>query len=679
MGDGNTKRAWRNRRSPWSPSRWWAAGCFLLFLFAASSCQRPSAVGPVPTVRAEPAVYLQQIEKALSERDNPKAVSLLEEFLKFYPEDPRAEFSALRLGYLYLETGENAKAYERLRTWLDQYPQSRNRTKGRLYFAMSLFRLDRVKEALDLFHALAEEPEAAPFLSQIYVYLGESYLKQGQLLPALSWYLRYEAGLRDETEKKAVQKRFVQILSRDWSESVLERALAQFPDGFLADAVRYGMALAQVRSGNKRLAEQSLLRISSRHLDDPLTGPIQELLKAISAQERPRICTIGCLLPLTGKYQRIGSGVLDALLLGSRAFQEPGPRGHSIRLIIRDTRGNPALAARHLRELAAVKDLVGVVGPLTAEEGFSCAREAENLGLPMIALTQKEEVARAGSFVFQNGLTLGQQVDTLVDYAMGRLGVVRFAVLYPNDPYGRLARDRFQRKVAEAGGAVEAAVPYAEKETDFQDEIKRLVGEAYWRALQEDEQKKGIRQTLEEDDEPEETPPLSPAGRSAAVVAPCSGLPFEALFIPDEHRRVSLIAPHLALFDLSGILLLGTNAWHSKRLVESAGDYVKGSLFVDGFFEDSPMPFVREFVEEFRRHFGRDPGLLEVEALDSLWMLEAAFDQAAQKTRFGVRDALAALENFPGLSGTTSFDADGCARKRLHVLTVSDNRIEEVY
>ncbi len=677
MGGVKATRVRRNRQGPWPPVRW-AAGALLLCLLAASSCQRPSAVEPAPAVRAEPAVYLRQIETALAERDSRKAVSLLEEFLRFYPDDPKAEFSALRLGYLYLETGENAKAYELLRKWLEQYPQSRNRARGRLYFAMSLFRLDRVKEALDLFHALAEEPEAAAFYPQIYVYLAESYLKQGQLLPALTWYVRYEAGLRDEAEKKAVQKRFVQILSRDWSESDLERALARFPQGFLTDAVCYGMALAQVRGGNRRLAEESLLRISSRHLDDPLTGPIQELLKAISAQERPRACTIGCLLPLTGKYQRIGSGVLDALLLGSGAFQDPGSRGHSIRLLIRDTQGNPAVAASHLRELAAVQELVGVVGPLTAEEGFACAREAETLGLPMIALTQKEEVARVGNFVFQNGLTLGQQVDTLVDHVMGRLGVSRFAVLYPNDPYGLLARDRFQRKVAETGGVVEAAVPYGERETDFQDEIKRLVGEAYWRSLQESEQRKGVRQTLEEDDEPEETP-LSPADGPAAAVAPPTGLPFEALFIPDEYRRVSLIAPHLALFDLSGVLLLGTNAWHSNRLVESAGDYVKGSLFVDGFFEGSPMPFVRDFVEEFRRNFGRDPGLLEAEALDSLRMLEAAFDQAAQKTRRGVRDALAALENYPGLSGTTSFDADGCARKHLHILTVSDNRIEEVY
>jgi branched-chain amino acid transport system substrate-binding protein len=679
MGGVKTKKKLEPVRQSPRSRLWWTAAVLFLSLVFVTSCQRPQAVGPTPAVQAEPGVYLQQIEKAVAERDSRKAVSLLEEFLKFYPNDPKAEFSALRLGYLYLETGENAKAYELLRTWLEQYPQSRNRARGRLYLAMSLFRLDRVKEALDLFHALAEEPEAVAFLPQIYVYLGECYLKQGQLLPALTWYVRYESGLRDKAEQKAVQKRFVQILSRGWSESTLERALAQFQEGFLADAVRYGMALAQVQGGKRRLAEESLLKIASRHLDDPLTGPIQDLLKAIAAQERPRTCTIGCLLPLTGKYQGIGSGVLDALLLGSRAFQDPGPRGHTIRLLIRDTQGNPATAARLLRELAGVQDLVGIVGPLTAEEGLLCAREAESLGVPLIALTQKEEVAKVGSFVFQNGLTMRQQVETLVDYAMGRLGVVRFAVLYPNDAYGVLARDRFRQKVAENGGVVEAAVPYAERETDFQDEIKRLVGESYWRALQEKEQKKGFRQTLEEDDQSEEAAVSSGGAPAAAASEAASGLPFEALFIPDEYRRVSLIAPHLALFDLSGVLLLGTNAWHSDRLVASAGDYVKGSLFVDGFFEGSPMPFVREFVEEFRRNFGRAPGLLEAEALDSLWMLEAAFDQAGQKTRTGVRDALEALENYPGLSGTTSFDADGCARKHLHVLTVTDNRIEEVY
>lgn len=655
------------------------ARIFLLtvFIFVAfTGCQRPAAVKPGPPGLMEPEAYLRGTEEALKRRDNAKAITLYQGFLEAYPEHPMAEEAALQLAGLYIETRDFSKAYPLLREWLGRHPQSRQRARARFYLGICLFQMDKTKEALAVLHTLTDDPDAAPFQPQVYVYLGESYLKLKQLLPALTWYGRYDSGLEDESEKRAVERKLIGITSQGWEEDALQRALTLFPEGFVADAVRFGLALSYFNSGRVRLAEETLLKISSRHLEDPLTPHIQEFLNRISEKERPRMCTIGCLLPLSGKYERFGTGVLDALLLGARAFNASSSRGLAIRLLIRDTQSDPAVGVRQLKDLASDPELVGIVGPLTSEVALACAKEAQVLGVPMVALTQKEDIAKVGGFVFQNGLTIRQQVETLVDYTMGKLGVFRFAVLYPSDAYGTLARDRFLEKVAEMGGEVVSSVPYGGNETDFQDEIRLLVGEPYWRGIKDRERKQGFKPTLEEDDQQDET---ASAATSEAGAAGSAGLPFEALFIPDQYRKVALIAPHLALFDVSGILLLGTNAWNSTRLVESAGEYVKGSVFVDGFFAESPVSFVRDFVQEYRRTFRRDPGLLEAEALDSLRMIETAFDQAEPKNRARVRDALSAIKDYPGLSGTTSFDGNGCARKLLYLLSVSDGRIEQIY
>ena len=646
----------------------------VLLLFAAvAGCQKLVTEKPAAPGVMEPEVFLRGTEDALKRQDNAGAITLYEGFLEAYPDHPMAEQAALQLAGLYVETLDSSRAYALLREWLAKYPQSKQRARARFYLGICLLRMDKPKEALAVFHTLTDDPDAAPFHLQVCVYLGESYLKLQQLLPALTWYLRYDAGVKEESEKRVVERKLIGMTSQGWEETVLQRALTLFPEGFAADAIRFGIALSYFRSGRVRLAEETLVKMSARHLEDSLTPHIQGLLSRISERERPRVCTIGCLIPLSGKYERFGTGVLDALLLGSRAFSTSGSPGLAIRLLIRDTQSDPAVGVRQLKDLASDPELAGVVGPLTAEVAQACAQEAQVLGIPLVVLTQKEAVAKVGSFVFQNGLTIRQQVETLVDYAMVHLGVIRFGILYPNDAYGTQARDRFQEKVTEMGGEVVSSVPYGGNETDFQDEIRLLVGESYWRGIKERERKQGFRPTLEEDDQQEETASGVSSGAGS------SGLPFEALLIPDQYRKVALIAPHLALFDLSGILLLGTNAWNSPRLVESAGDYVRGSVFVDGFFAESSVPFVRDFVQEYRTTFQRDPGLLEAEALDSLRMLETAFDQAEPKNRTGVRDALSSMRDYPGLSGYTSFDGNGCAKKLLYLLSVQDNRIEQVY
>jgi ABC-type branched-subunit amino acid transport system substrate-binding protein len=140
-----------------------------------------------------------------------------------------------------------------------------------------------------------------------------------------------------------------------------------------------------------------------------------------------------------------------------------------------------------------------------------------------------------------------------------------------------------------------------------------------------------------------------------------------------------LIAPHLAFCDLDEITLLGTNAWNSPSLVEQAGEYVRDAIFVDGFFAESAIPYVRDFVENYERAFQREPRVLEAQGYDSLRILEEAFYEAALKTRDHVREAILEMDGYSGLSGYTRFDDEGCATKRLYLLSIRQNRIEQIY
>ncbi len=618
-------------------------------------------------------------------------VVLLERFLDRFPSHPKADQVSIQLGRLFLERTDYPAAFRLFRRFLERYPHSQLQLRARLYLGICLYYKENTKASLKILDALVDEPEAVPLSKEIFYYLAENYVKLENLPAALSWYDRCYVLISEESKRKRIQNRILEVTCYGWDLETLYQSAELFPEGFFFEAIQLGIAASSIRSGRLHLAEEYLSNMSVRHLDDIFTHYIQALIEQSLAGDYHRICTIGCLLPLTGKYGKYGSNVLDALLLAARVFQRQKEKGISIRLLIRDTQGDPEVAVRHVRELAEQKEVIGIVGPLRGAVAMACAREAQRQELPMITLTQREEAARGGDYIFQNGLTIKQQVETLVEYMMEEMGFSHFSVLHPKDPYGTLARNLFADKVLEMGGGMPSTVAYEEKETDFQDEIRQLVGEEFWLEMktreEERKEKSKLRKNskaldeingndtqymqweeegedLYEEEEAEEEP-LVP--------------PFEALFIPDHYSKVALIAPHLAFYDLNNITLLGTNAWNSPHLVEQAGEYVRDAIFVDGFFTESTIPSVRDFVDDYTRAFNREPRVLEAQGYDSLLILEESFFRAKLKTRKKVRDALANMEGYPGLSGYTYFDEDGCAKKRLYLLFIEQNHIEQIY
>ena len=54
----------------------------------------------------------------------------------------------------------------------------------------------------------------------------------------------------------------------------------------------------------------------------------------------------------------------------------------------------------------------------------------------MICLSQKSGLPDIGDFIFRNSMTARMQARTIADFAFNKLGLTRFAILYPKDSYG---------------------------------------------------------------------------------------------------------------------------------------------------------------------------------------------------------------------------------------------------
>jgi hypothetical protein len=263
--------------------------------------------------------------------------------------------------------------------------------------------------------------------------------------------------------------------------------------------------------------------------------------------------------------------------------------------------------------------------------------------------------------------------------------------------------NEFWDELQKRGAQVRGAESYAHDQTTFTDEAKKLVG----RYFLEDRH-----------DYLEGVSKIGASGRNAfqkrkAMEKLRSQLQpivdFEALFIPDDWRSVGLVAPALAVEDiitnacdpqdlerirkttgnknLRTVTLLGTNQWSSPKgrsglpeLVERGGKFVTCSIYVDGFFVDSQRPATKRFVEAYRQAYRdqREPGLLEAIGYDSAGMLRQVIGQSRPKTRAELRDRLAALKDFEGATGRTSFNDAREAVKPLFFLTIEANGVREI-
>ncbi len=386
----------------------------------------------------------------------------------------------------------------------------------------------------------------------------------------------------------------------------------------------------------------------------------RESLEQIRRESNVRPEVVGCLLPLSGPFSIYGQEVLNGIQLGMGTFGE-SEKGHALELVIKDTEGKPEKARAGLEDLVNNEKVVAVIGPLTSRTAMDAAREAQTLGVPMIALTQREGITEVGDMIFRNFLTPKREVRILVRTAIKEMGKKRFAILYPENPYGRFFMNLFWDALDEMGGTVTAVESYNPDDTNFPNEIKKLTGLYYPRPA-------SLIRRLEEMRTPEE---------DESTIFPDEPTPiidFDAIFVPDIAQRVAMIAPQLVYHDVTDVQLIGTSLWQSPQLVESASDYIQGAIFPSGFFEKSGEPGVINFVQEYKENFESSPGTLAAIGFDTVRLIKYVLQNEGIHTRMGLKRALFRYPDFAGVTGMIYFDYQGELAKEPILLTVSGKK-----
>ena len=262
----------------------------------------------------------------------------------------------------------------------------------------------------------------------------------------------------------------------------------------------------------------------------------------------------------------------------------------------------------------------------------------------------------------------------IVANAMGVKGYKRFAILAPSDSFGDSYVNLFWDAVEAGGGEVVGVERYEPRSTDFQEQVRRLLGLDFLGARTLE-----INDLKRRQDQYAGTLKVKGKLRQRLLKAydPKGVADFDAVFIPDDPATVGQIAPAFAVQDIDNIPMLGINTWNTSEIVQRAGRYLQKALFVDGFLASSQSPKTMQFVQDYMKYFHSIPGTIEVQAYDAANILLDTLADGKPSGRGKLREQLLSREKFAGISGEFRFTPAGVERG-AHLLTVKGNSIVEI-
>lgn len=425
------------------------------------------------------------------------------------------------------------------------------------------------------------------------------------------------------------------------------------------------------------------------------------LIERSKVQIDPR--KIAIILPFTDKYEAVGAQFREAIEFGYEGPQkaEDSPAAQEQReLIYIDSGATDESVIAAIESAALEHGVIAAIGPLLSEQTDAAVRTANALRLPLLSLSQSLDDTAELDWVFQAMVNTSVQVEALLEYVYGKLGMRSFAIFAPDNPYGHRAATVFTDSVERREAQVTITHFYDPSATDLVPFAKEFGRKDYEERAREFYD---LRELAEE------------KGRDPRKVVLPPTIDFEAIFIPDNVSRIPLACAALAYeeFPMGDfqttkegpvIPLLGLSGWNHPDMVNRGGPYARGGYFTDVYEVPTPkitagaeapptdlitppddpieeaMVLTQEeklkrFVTAYKARTGRSPKSLEVVTVDAGRLLAAAAASEAT-TRAEFRQSLLDLALEDGLTGATGFDPETrVALRKLEILSITKDGI----
>ena len=157
-----------------------------------------------------------------------------------------------------------------------------------------------------------------------------------------------------------------------------------------------------------------------------------------------------------------------------------------------------------------------------------------------------------------------------------------------------------------------------------------------------------------------------------AILTNIANLDYDVIFLPGYYEEGGLIIKQARE---RGIVqpILGPDGFANSTLVELAGaDNVDNVFYASHFTPNSEDPKVQDFLAAFEAEYGKPADSFAALAYDAAQLVFDAIATADSTDSQAITDALAATEDFEGVTGTFSFDENHNPIKSAFVIELQD-------
>ena len=339
---------------------------------------------------------------------------------------------------------------------------------------------------------------------------------------------------------------------------------------------------------------------------------------------------IGFFGDFTGPTFNFGLSAKNGVLMAADEINQAGGiNGHQIDIVIEDDKGSPEQAAQATANLIDRYKVVAIIGAGASGNSLAAAPKAQSAHVPLIAPSSTNPaVTQAGDYIFRACFIDGFQGEVMAKFAANTLKAKRAAILLDfNSPYSRGLTQFFELSFAKLGGEIVIKQSYSQGDPDFRGQLS-----------------------------------LIKAGNP------------DVIYIPGYYGDVAIIAKQARQFGLT-VPLLGADGWDAPELWDLGGDAMNGSYISNHYSADDPSETIQKFVKAYRQRNGNlTPDAHAALAYDALRFLAEAIQRAGTTEGGKLRDALAEIKNFQGVTGIISMDKDRIAVKPAVVLKLQDGK-----
>ncbi len=619
--------------------------------FPDAAATPPRGVATRPATAQQRRAFLEAETLRSAERDT-EALQAFKDFVQRYPSSALTDQALITSGALSRKLGQPIQAQGYYRNLTQRFPSSPLAPEAHLQLGILAYDMQRYTESLSDLYLALEGLQIPQQQAQAHYYIGLNARRQQRYIAAFEAFSRAAEISAEEALIRDAQSEIDALLQNDLTPEDLQQLVERYATAPLGAQTLLRLAERQREIHDIPGEIGTLQQLLTTFPDHPELPIWQLRLQVLEATMTMDATKIGVLLPLSGDGELAGQRVLWGIELALDALRTQRP-DLDISLRVRDTAGDGTVASEALRALVLEDHVIAVIGPLFSQVATELAPITEELSVPVISpYARDSSFPFLSPYAFRNSLTDTDQARFIADYAVRVLSLTRFAVLYPDEPYGVSLKDSFIEQIISLEADVVVVSAYPPDAKNFGQSIKRLGGI-------DDESLSDL---------------LTGSGTN---VAKADRKPFEAIFLPGYYDRVGLMVPELAFYNITNVQLLGTDGWNSEDLIVIGENFVEDAIFVDGFFTDSTAPSVAAFVQRFFDRHEELPTLFAAQGYDTLDMLGQLL-QAGVSTRFELRDMLLQVRDFPAVTGLTSIDDDGNAVKIPYLLTVKDGRIVQL-